>query len=86
MIDIIIFALEGDHKNSFISLGIRYKFSQSGIYFVPEPANYYGCIRYIKKLPLNPSPEVFGLHENANITKGNQETQQVGQIKVLYRT
>lgn len=31
-------------------------------------------LNFIRKLPLNPNPEVFGLHENANITKGNQET------------
>jgi dynein heavy chain len=40
-------------------------------------ADYATCIAYIKELPINPSPEVYGLHENANITKGNQETKQV---------
>jgi len=51
--------------------------SSSGTYFVPGDSNYNTCLNYIKKLPLNPNPEVFGLHENANITKGNQETMQV---------
>jgi dynein heavy chain len=58
-----------------------YKFSASGVYTMPETLSYYGCIRHIRKMPLNPNPEVFGLHENANITKGNQETMQL-----LYRT
>ncbi|CAG7816608.1 unnamed protein product [Allacma fusca] len=59
----------------------RYKFSASGVYTMPDSLSYYACIRHIRKLPLNPHPEVFGLHENANITKGNQETMQL-----LYRT
>ncbi|GJQ73710.1 DNAH3 [Trypoxylus dichotomus] len=51
-----------------------YTFSPSGIYFVPVDTSYEGCISYIKSLPLIPQPEVFGLHENADITKDNQET------------
>ena len=51
--------------------------SSSGTYYVPKDSSYDGIVMYVKKLPQNPAPEVFGLHENANITKSNQETQQV---------
>ncbi|VVC42221.1 Dynein heavy chain, coiled coil stalk,P-loop containing nucleoside triphosphate hydrolase,Dynein heavy [Cinara cedri] len=51
-----------------------YTFSESGIYHVPQNTNYDGCLEYIKSLPMNPQPEVFGLHENADITKNNYET------------
>lgn len=45
-----------------------YKFSESGIYFAPTngPLDVYR--NYIDTLPLIDNPEVFGLHENANIT------------------
>lgn len=49
-------------------------FSPSGIYIVPSDTSYKGVITYIKGLPLTAQPEVFGLHENADITKNNQET------------
>ncbi|XP_050297987.1 dynein axonemal heavy chain 3 [Anthonomus grandis grandis] len=52
-----------------------YPFSPSGNYYVPKDTSYEGIISYIKSLPINPEPEVFGLHENADITKDNQETQ-----------
>lgn len=55
----------------------RYSFSPSGIYHVPEETNYAGIIEYVNTLPLSPFPEVFGLHENADITKDNKETQNV---------
>ena len=29
---------------------------------------------YIKSLPINDTPEIFGLHENANITFAQNET------------
>ena len=29
---------------------------------------------YVKSLPINDTPEIFGLHENANITFAQNET------------
>ncbi|XP_078610604.1 dynein axonemal heavy chain 3-like isoform X1 [Branchiostoma floridae x Branchiostoma japonicum] len=54
-----------------------YKISESGVYFAPEFGSYQSYIDYIRALPLIPTPEVFGLHDNADITKDNQETQQL---------
>lgn len=34
-------------------------------------------MEYIRSLPLTPDPEVFGLHENADISKNQRETQQL---------
>lgn len=33
-----------------------------------------GYLQYIRSLPLNDSPELFGLHDNANITFAQKET------------
>ena len=52
-----------------------YTFSPSGIYYAPKDGPYQSYIDYIRTFPMNPHPEVFGLHENADITKDNQETQ-----------
>ncbi|XP_041362756.1 dynein heavy chain 3, axonemal-like isoform X2 [Gigantopelta aegis] len=55
----------------------KYEFSPSGIYCCPKAETYDEFVEYIRSLPLLPNPEVFGLHENADITKDNQETNQL---------
>ncbi|KAB0793663.1 hypothetical protein PPYR_13283 [Photinus pyralis] len=51
-----------------------YKFSALDLYYVPTDTSWEGCVSYIRSLPLVQQPEVYGLHENADITKDNQET------------
>lgn len=46
-------------------------FSSSGLYYsiTPDPdAPHQSYLAYIEELPLNAEPEVFGMHDNANIT------------------
>jgi dynein heavy chain, axonemal len=54
-----------------------YKFSESGKYFAPPNGDLEDYIDYIKTLPLKPNPEVFGLHENAEITTAQNETRSI---------
>merc|ERR1712046_340543 len=53
----------------------KYKFSPSGVYHAPASSNSLeDCLEFIKELPFNDAPEVFGLHDNANITSAISET------------
>ena len=54
-----------------------YSFSDSGTYKVPAMENIADCKNYIKSLPLVPRPEVFGLHDNADITCDRNEGYEV---------
>ncbi|KUF99279.1 Cyclin-P3-1 [Phytophthora nicotianae] len=71
-IDVI---LEGFFNPQILEDG--YKFSSSGSYYSltadpDDPLASY--LSYIDDLPLNPEPEVFGMHDNANITCALAET------------
>ncbi|RHY82455.1 hypothetical protein DYB31_012048 [Aphanomyces astaci] len=75
-IDVI---LDGFFNDKILS--DHYWFSKSGTYkSIPvsssdnpkSPLAHY--LNYIDSLPLNPDPEVFGMHENANITRAIAET------------
>lgn len=48
--------------------------SPSGTYFAPPVGRKEDFVEYIKSLPYNEGPEVFGLHANANISCALAET------------
>nr|AML30857.1 axonemal inner arm dynein heavy chain 1 [Marsilea vestita] len=54
-----------------------YPLSESGIYVAPPDGTYDDFIEFIKKLPAQQQPELFGFHENANITKDLNETRTI---------
>eukprot|EP00003_Mantamonas_plastica_P009854 TRINITY_DN1922_c0_g1_i3.p1 TRINITY_DN1922_c0_g1~~TRINITY_DN1922_c0_g1_i3.p1 ORF type:complete len:2408 (+),score=832.24 TRINITY_DN1922_c0_g1_i3:887-8110(+) len=47
-----------------------YTFSESGVYFAPSEGSLQSYIDYIDTLPIHDEPEVFGLHQNADILRG----------------
>ncbi|XP_069560973.1 dynein axonemal heavy chain 6 [Brachyistius frenatus] len=51
-----------------------YTYSCSGIYFAPETNDLQRYKNYIESLPIIDDPEVFGMHENANLAFQRQET------------
>lgn len=53
---------------------VGHEYSKSGVYKVIEPGEKEDYIEYIKTFPLNPEPEAFGLHENAEITTNQNGT------------
>ena len=55
----------------------KHKYSPSGVYYTPPHGEYQDYVDYIRSLPLIPHPEVYGFHENADITKDQQETLQL---------
>eukprot|EP00668_Euglena_longa_P046499 GGOE01062184.1.p1 GENE.GGOE01062184.1~~GGOE01062184.1.p1 ORF type:complete len:1100 (-),score=391.90 GGOE01062184.1:241-3348(-) len=55
-------------------LGDTYRFSTSGEYISPDDGPYEIYVEYIKTLPLTQTPDLFGLHANADITKDERET------------
>ncbi|XP_003505691.1 dynein heavy chain 6, axonemal isoform X1 [Cricetulus griseus] len=56
------------------TLEANYKYSESGIYFSPLADSLQEFKDYIEGLPLIDDPEIFGMHENANLAFQYKET------------
>lgn len=52
----------------------KYLFDPSGIYYVPTVSTHADFLEYIKSFPMTTAPSVFGMNENADIIKDQQET------------
>jgi len=53
----------------------NHKLSESGAYFVPPDGQKEDYITFIEsKLPINDLTEIFGMHENAEITSAINST------------
>ncbi|KAL0481410.1 hypothetical protein AKO1_012707 [Acrasis kona] len=64
-----LMAILSDFYNEDI-LEDGHKFSSaSPLYYAPSDGDHNSYLTYIDQLPMNQDPDVFGLHENANITK-----------------
>ncbi|XP_063373463.1 dynein axonemal heavy chain 6 [Cydia amplana] len=57
-----------------VTLEEGYTYSQSGIYYCPRQDKLEVYREYVDTLPVIESPEVFGMHDNANIAFENKET------------
>ena len=62
-----------DYMNPNV-LNDDYKFSESGLYYSPLAGRRKDYLNYIEQLPRVSHPEVFGMHENAEIITEQAET------------
>uniref|UniRef100_A0A8C4EB11 Dynein axonemal heavy chain 12 n=1 Tax=Dicentrarchus labrax TaxID=13489 RepID=A0A8C4EB11_DICLA len=70
----LLMTILADFYNKDIIEKPRYPFSPSGEYYAPPKSNYEDYIVFIKELPFSQHPEVFGMHENVDISKDLQQT------------
>jgi len=55
----------------------NYAFSKSGLYKAPPFTDKDGLAKFTSELPQNPNPEVFGMHENAEILTAQATTREL---------
>ncbi|XP_043194572.1 dynein axonemal heavy chain 12-like isoform X3 [Amphibalanus amphitrite] len=63
-----------DFCNPRLVAETKYRLSPSGDYYVPNKINYDDYVEYIKNLPTTQRPEVFGMHDNVDISRELAET------------
>jgi len=61
----------------------HHSMSSSGTYVVPKHGSHSSYLEYLRSLPVNADPEVYGLNENANISKDIAATHQMLEALLL---
>ena len=59
----------------------KHNLSPSGRFHIPEDGTYDEYLQFIRSMP-EQNPEIFGMHDNVNITKELQETKQVNRLSI----
>jgi dynein heavy chain len=54
-----------------------YKFSSSGLYYAPHDCSLDEYISYLESLPVSDAPDIFGMHENANLAYQSKSTNEL---------
>ncbi|KAK2587842.1 hypothetical protein KPH14_003939 [Odynerus spinipes] len=62
------------YRSESVTISKR-SFDESGIYYIPMVDKHEEFLEYVKSLPMTTAPSVFGMNENADIIKDQQETQ-----------
>ncbi|CAE8610871.1 unnamed protein product [Polarella glacialis] len=57
-----------------VTKGADYKFSPGGMFYCPNATCQDDFLKYLRDLPIMTPPEVFGLHENCEITCAESES------------
>ncbi|XP_030590036.1 dynein heavy chain 12, axonemal [Archocentrus centrarchus] len=70
----LLMTILADFYNKDVIETFRHPFSPSVKYCAPHISSYESYILFIKELPFSQHPEVFGMHENADISKDLQQT------------
>lgn len=59
------------------TLDPEWTYSKSGVYYCPAFEKLLDYRNFIEQFPMIEEPEIFGMHENANIAYQNKETQNI---------
>ncbi|XP_030623788.1 dynein heavy chain 12, axonemal [Chanos chanos] len=70
----LLMTMLADFYNKDVIENTRYYFSPSGKYYAPPKSIYEDYVKFIRDLPSIQHPEVFGMHENVDISKDLQQT------------
>jgi dynein heavy chain len=63
------------YYNDYTTSVPDYKFSRSGLYYVPNHETIKQARDYIESLPPVEAPEIFGMHDNGDIAFNRSESQ-----------